>query len=278
MISGINSYNSSLYSRLNAVNMQKQTDQKFARLDTDSSGALSKDEFQILMNEISDQTNIIPDTDKMFELTDTDGDGLLTETEMESARPQGPPPLPPMMEMTDSETTDSLDTNGDGVVNVLDFISDTSETTQLNMQDPGDRMFAKLDTDGDGMLSKSEFQVFADEISQMTGMTIDIDATFESADTDGDGLLSRSEMDKFRPQGPPPMMGMMGNGSVTESDLTSLVEEETDSLMSSIDTNGDGSIDASELKVALMQVKLNAYSMFNDQTDAAGNGSMDLFG
>ncbi len=278
MINRINSYSSDLYSRMTTVSMQKQNDQKFAKLDTDGNGSLSKDEFQVLMNKIAERTGLIPDVDKMFESADTDGDGLLTETEMENARPQGPPPLPPMMDMASSESTNSLDTNGDGVVNALDFIENTSDLAQYYVQNPTDKMFAELDTDGDGMISKSEFQVFADKIAEMTGMTINIDATFESADTDGDGLLSKSEMGKLLPQGPPSMMGMSESGKENESTSTDIVDEQVSSLISSLDTNGDGVIDASELKIALMQIKLDAYSLFNNKEGETDNWYLNLFG
>ena len=234
---------------------------------------VSKDEFQVLMDEFTEKTGVVPDVEATYEAADSDGDGLLSEDEMTNALAQGPPPPPPMMGMTEEGSTDSLDTNGDGVVNYLDFIDDSSDQAQLDTKDSVNPMFAELDTDSDGMISKSEFKVFADRISGMTGISIDVDATFESADTDGDGLLSEDDMAEFMPPPPPPMMGM-----TTDETEISITDEEVSSVMSSLDRNGDGVIEESELKLALLEVKLNAYNYLSGDSDDTDTSLMNLLG
>lgn len=117
--------------------------------------------------------------------------------------------------------------------------TDRSEMTQKLAEE----LMSKADTDGDGSLSLSELD---DNSDLMT-----------AGDTDGDGQLSESElvslMNKMAPQGPPP--GMTGaDGSSDSSDGTQPSEDEmvakmASDMISSKDSDGDGSLSASELGV-----------------------------
>jgi hypothetical protein len=73
------------------------------------------------------------------------------------------------------------------------------------------KQFAKLDTDGDGSLSKAEFAKFAEEIAkrfankggkeQPRGGADFAGKMFERMDTNGDGKISKDEFEKTRPSG-----------------------------------------------------------------------------
>lgn len=87
-------------------------------------------------------------------------------------------------------------------------------TMMQNMKKPdADEMFSKIDTDGDGSISESELTIMQEEMSQMSGQTVDAVSLMSDYDTDGDGLLAREEMDSLMaklhesmgpPPGPPP--------------------------------------------------------------------------
>ncbi len=60
-----------------------------------------------------------------------------------------------------------------------------------------EQMFVKIDTDGSGAINQGELTTFAENISKMTGETINVEEALETYDTDGDGGLSRKEMDSM---------------------------------------------------------------------------------
>jgi len=56
-----------------------------------------------------------------------------------------------------------------------------------------DQLFAKLDTDGDGSISKSEFE---NALANVGVSTTDADSLFAKLDSNGDGSISESELEK----------------------------------------------------------------------------------
>ncbi|MBI3506596.1 MAG: EF-hand domain-containing protein [Proteobacteria bacterium] len=85
-----------------------------------------------------------------------------------------------------------LDSNGDGSVDKSEF--------EAGMQAKGmdatkaDSIFAKLDTDTDGSVSKTEFAKGAHHHKKAAGSADDL---FAKIDTDGDGSVSKSEFEAF---------------------------------------------------------------------------------
>jgi len=116
--------------------------------------------------------------------------------------------------------------------------------------------FEKIDANGDGSLDKTELSSLTDRISKMTGKSVDADHMISKLDADKDGLVSQEEFKSGRPQGPPPGMmggmqpgGMPGGGIESLLDmLNSLEDEDSSSSVASLDTNGDGVVDAEEAK------------------------------
>ena len=115
--------------------------------------------------------------------------------------------------------------------------------------------FQKIDSNGDGSLDKTEISSFADKISEKTGQSLDADQLFSKLDTNGDDLISQEEFDAGRPEGPPPgMMGGMQADSIRDflGMLNSTEEDEdSSSWVDPLDINGDGIVDAEELKLAI---------------------------
>jgi Ca2+-binding EF-hand superfamily protein len=91
--------------------------------------------------------------------------------------------------------------------------------------------FTKMDTDGDGKVSKSEFEAMAakrktensDSTTDSTSNTGQADDMFSKIDTDGDGSISQEEDEAWQAQmqknGPPPPPPTMynANGQTTTS-------------------------------------------------------------
>jgi Ca2+-binding EF-hand superfamily protein len=112
-----------------------------------------------------------------------------------------------------------------------------------------DDLFTKVDTNQDGSLDESEVATFAEKMSEMTGQSADAAEMMAKFDTDEDGTVTESEFSAARHQGPPPPPpgGMMPPGGMQASDTT----ETTSSLISSLDSDGDGSVSEDEFKVGL---------------------------
>lgn len=65
-------------------------------------------------------------------------------------------------------------------------------TTSMN--EMREKMFKKMDANGDGKVDKSEMKAFQTEEQKTTGRTgPDVDQIFEEVDTDQDGAISEAE-------------------------------------------------------------------------------------
>jgi len=110
-------------------------------------------------------------------------------------------------------------------------------------------LFAELDTDSSGILTSDEDpQSLLDKLSEMTGMSENLEAFLNTYDTDGVEGLSEDEviaaLEANRPQGPPPPPGGMGRPDETE-------------MVDAADADGNGIIDEDEAE-ALVDIINNA--------------------
>lgn len=187
-------------------------DDLFTKVDSNQDGSLDESEVASFADKMSEMTGQSSDAAEMMAMFDSDEDGAVSESEFPSARPQGSPP--PMM-------------------------------GGMQENDP----FASVDEDGDGSLSASELTTFAEKMTEMTGQTMDATKLMTSLDSDEDGAISTDEFKAGKPQGPPPPPpgGMMPPGGMQASDST----DETSSIISSLDSDGDGSVSEDEFKVGL---------------------------
>ena len=144
----------------------------------------------------------------------------------------------------------------------------------------GQSPLEKIDQNGDQKLNQSEFEELTSKVSEMTGQEIDAEEAFSNADEDGNGSVTKSEMQQFaqenglgprqhmkrmragRAQGRPnPMVAFDENDdqSLSQSEfenLTTNVSERTgvnidvEEAFANIDSNGDDEISQEELKEA----------------------------
>lgn len=140
------------------------------------------------------------------------------------------------------------------------------------------KMFARVDTDSSGGVDKTELSDLLSKISQKAGVTVggDTEATFTKMDSDADGQLSSDElaqgMQSLLP--PPSTMDFAQSRSTNGTGNTSAGE---DDLFSKIDTNGDGTVDKSEITALTDKIKADTGEDTTDmfaKLDANSDGSL----
>ncbi len=205
-----------------------------SKIDTDGSGGVSDTELQGLLDDVAKKTGVSSQTSAadLVKQYDANGDGSLNADELGKTMQSVLPPPPSTMAFAQSR--------GD------------SATGQA-----GDDLFGKVDSDGDGAVSKTELQALLEAMSGGTASQTGVssDDVFSQLDTDGDGSLTQAEFDAGRPSGPgagadgmqamggmpPPPGGPRGAGGAgAASDSSSATSYDP------LDTNEDGKVSAAE--------------------------------
>jgi Ca2+-binding EF-hand superfamily protein len=145
--------------------MAQMRQQMFSKIDTNGDGKHDKDE---LAQMVANGPQGGPSVDDILSKFDTDGDGTISESEFEAASPPEqqmqaagfPPMMGGMGGMSSADFLEQMfsnvDTNGDGV-------HDEDELAAMVANGPQggpsvDEILEKFDTDGDGAISKAEFE------------------------------------------------------------------------------------------------------------------------
>lgn len=125
-------------------------------------------------------------------------------------------------------------------------------------------MFQKADTDESGGLSLEEFKAAGPKDEQGNAIAPpsgapSVEDIFASLDSDGDGSLTQSEMDAGFGQ----KTGQNNQQSLLSSDmmthlLSQLSDEETQSIFSTADQDGDGSLTQEEFDAAVETIVTSA--------------------
>ncbi|MGO6969595.1 EF-hand domain-containing protein [Rhizobium leguminosarum] len=122
-------------------------------LDTDGDGSISKDEF--VAGRPSDVTEDQAGT--LFDSFDSEGAGSLSVDALteamsaeQSQRSEGPPPPPPAEDDQSQSLLSDLDTNGDGLVTLDEFMAGKPEDVTASQ---ASQLFSLLDTSDTGSLS-----------------------------------------------------------------------------------------------------------------------------
>ena len=221
----------------------------FAKVDTDSSGSVNASELQTMLDDVSQHTGVSFQKTAQELLTAMDGnsDGSLSSDELAQGMQSIMPPPPSTMDFAQAR-------NG--------------------AQEGSDDLFAKVDTDGDGSVSKTEMSDFVAKMGKNADSSSD--DKFAKLDTDADGSLSQAEFEAGRPQapsasqggapmGPPPGVGgAEKSGSTSASSSTSY---------DPLDTNQDGTVSEMErLAGALKDLAQSA----SDKSSTSGDESQAI--
>lgn len=169
---------------------------------------------------------------QLFPLFDADDDETITRTEFTAVRETlfGP-----------------IDRNDDGVLGRDEFVlrgadpGPTYSAREEQLRTFREHQFAALDADGDGRVTREEYEAFGT-------------AQFDGLDTDGDGRLDAGEFLAFRPGqagpgGGSPLFSAMdrnADGVITPDEMDAA---RTDAF-NQLDTDGDGVVVMEEAQVA----------------------------
>jgi Ca2+-binding EF-hand superfamily protein len=131
------------------------------------------------------------------------------------------------------------------------YLQSVSSTSAKARQE---EMFAKMDTNGDGSIDKTEFAAFAPP--QQAGASQQmpsVDEMFAQIDSDGDGSITKSEMEALEKSHPRPPKG-----------------PDSGELFSKIDGDSNGSITKAEFEAFLEQMKQEQNSSSSSTYTQAG--------
>ncbi len=223
-------------------------------LDTDQDGSVSETEFEDTMSKLYVELlqsppppRIEPNAEDVFNSIDQNGDGSIDKTEMESAAEEAG--------VNADEISSKMDTDGDEVIGKSEFEDALSEMRgrppqgsppQAMTGPDSEEIFAKIDENGDGSVTKDELSSF------MAQNDSDVGKIFEEVDTDDDGVISRSESDAH--------LEKMKEEKQAASGLTA---NETD------DKRGWESM--------MLEMLLKAYSTTSDSTSTVSAGSKSIY-
>ena len=241
-----------------------------SKIDTDGSGGVSDTELQGLLDDVAKKTGVSSQTSAadLVQQYDANGDGSLNADELGKTLQSVLPPPPSTMAFAQSRSGDSS----------------SAATGQA-----GDDLFGKVDSDGDGAVSKTELQALLEAMSGGTASQTGVssDDAFSQLDTDGDGSLTQAEFDAGRPSGPgagtggmqamggmpPPPGGPGGPGGAGGAGAAS--DSSSTTSYDPLDTNEDGVVSATErLAGGTSTVEQDAITALFNAIDTDGDASI----
>ncbi len=127
-----------------------------------------------------------------------------------------------------------------------------------------EQLLAKLDTDGDGSISKDELSTAVSSSEGKDGITVTLSDAFSDLDSNDDDSLDASELASMQMPPPPP------RDAAPQTDVA-------ESLLSALDTDGDGTINSDELTAGLSSAGSTADSaQVFDALDTNEDGTVRL--
>lgn len=135
------------------------------------------------------------------------------------------------------------------------------------------KMFKKADGNGDGGVDKTELKSMLSDISKMTGQSVggNTDDAFAKMDSNGDGTLNSDELGKGMESLMPPPSTMDFAKSMGGASGSGGSGNPVDDLFSKVDSNGDGSLDKSELHTLAAKIKADTGTDVSDKLDKLAN-------
>ncbi|MDD2900963.1 MAG: EF-hand domain-containing protein [Syntrophales bacterium] len=123
------------------------------------------------------------------------------------------------------------------------------------------KMFNRMDQDGDGVISSSECATAASDMSQKTGLSITADEMMSIFDLNQDGVITQAEQTEASPEWEKHMASLMEGSGMRPMgppppppDMSSEMSDLVDQIFSAMDTNEDGVIDQSEYETAMEEL------------------------
>jgi Ca2+-binding EF-hand superfamily protein len=225
----------------NSANMQRIQQSMFKKLDVNSDGKVDRSEF------VSAKPDSVSEdaAGSLFDRLDTEKSGSLTQTSFASG----------FEKMASSTRGALLHAQAQGA----------------GSKGPDQDQLGKLDTDGDGTISRDEFIAGRpDEVSEDQAGSL-----FDSVDTEKSGSLSSQAlaegMKARRPHGPPPGGGDPGQGQGHEE------QSSLSTMLSKLDTDGDGKVSRAEFLAGKPEeVSSEQAGSLYDQFDTETSGSVSI--
>jgi len=169
--------------------------QMFKNIDTDASGLVEQTELSSFVDQFASNMGIEINAEDALTSYDANADGGLSQEEME-AMLSAYMPAPPDMSAVGGGF------GGGGMTGV-------SMPPPPPPPQDAEEMFSNIDTDSSGTIDESELTTFVNDLTEKTGIEIDIDEVLSTYDKDGDKALSQEELEtmvaaSMTPPPPPP--------------------------------------------------------------------------
>jgi hypothetical protein len=155
------------------------------------------------------------------------------------------------------------------------------------------KMFSKMDADGNGSVSKDEFLKAAEKMQAQRPKAAEAqnmpspEEIFKQADTNGDGSLSKDEfaaltdkMDEQRTKmgGPGGKGGAKAAAKANNGSSSADGQNSQSNTDDPADTNGDGTVSLEERLAYNLKINLNTYNQvsFSQENDSATSPLMNI--
>ena len=220
---------------------------------------------------------------ELFQTPTTEATGQISPTGEVSKSEKGRPPPPPPPPSSGSGTDASFSTD------TLSALLQTQESGSGAASDAID----EADTNGDGTVSLAELaaSLGTDEAT--------VSKAFSKVDSDADGQITVDELDaglkeaneSRRPHGPPPPASEVAsnlltstdsdqNGSLSLGEISSALGQDDQTALTdafaSLDTNGDGGLGSDELTSAIESIFARQMAAYAANTGSATTASRSL--
>lgn len=231
-VSNYTSYTSTSSTSTQNARSQQLQKELFAKLDSNSDGAVDQDELKSALSQKSDD-GLLVNLSKQFGDLDSDDSGSLSAEEMTA---MAPPPPPPNDQAPDTDLADALisalDTDGDGAISSDEL---SSGLTSAGSSADSNELFSALDKNKDGTVSQDELTASLTP-PPPPPPHINSDELFSQLDADSDGSVTATEL----------------SSAVQTSNSTSSTSTDTSAaLLKVLDSDSSGGVSSDELKAAL---------------------------